>query len=161
MRLFTFSFFTILIIVIDQITKALARNSLAVGESITVIPGVFDFTLVYNTGIAFGLFPNAGVWLAPIAIVVTFIAGYAYIRAIAKDKIFSLAMILISAGALGNFIDRIFHNGKVTDFIDIRIIHVFNIADMSISIAVGLLLLRWMLELKTELSKHKSTTESK
>lgn len=160
MRLLTFSFFTILIIVIDQITKALARNSLAVGESITVIPGMFDFTLVYNTGIAFGLFPNAGVWLAPIAIVVALIAGYAYVHAIAKDKMFSLAMILISAGALGNFIDRIFHHGKVTDFIDIRIIHVFNIADMSISIAVGLLLFRWMLELKTEIAKHKSTTES-
>ena len=122
------------LIALDQLTKAIARSSMAEGEFITVIPRVLDFTLVYNQGIAFGMLQGLGVWLAPIALVMSGFAYWLYIKRDRNDKLQGLVAILIAAGAIGNVIDRIVMQ-RVTDFINIKIVPVFNFADIYITIS--------------------------
>ncbi len=134
------------LLAIDQATKFWVRSHMSLGEFRTLIPGILDLRYVENTGIAFGLLQGLGIWLAPIAVLVALIATIGYFKASPQDRSFRSAMILVSAGALGNFLDRAFLNGRVTDFIDLQIIHVFNLADVSISSAVAILLVRGILE---------------
>lgn len=104
------------------------------GEFVTVIPNVLDFTLVYNQGIAFGLLQGLGIWLAPIALIMSVFAYWLYIKREPNDRLQGLVGILIAGGAIGNVIDRIAMQ-RVTDFINIRIIPVFNFADIYITIS--------------------------
>lgn len=156
MRLLKYVSWVTLILVIDQLTKWIARSSLVEAQQVDVIPGVLQFTLVYNTGVAFGLFQDFGVWLAPIAFVVAVVAAIAYSKLETGERLYRVALILVGAGAIGNFIDRIFNAGKVTDFINIHIIHVFNVADMCITIAVVLLMIKFIMDAKQEAAKDKA-----
>lgn len=135
-----------LLLAVDQTTKALVRATLVEGQTRALWPGKIEFTLVYNEGIAFGMFPGIGIYLAPLAIIVAIVGGYAFLRSRPQDSLFRLGMVLMSAGALGNFVDRVFFRGKVTDFIDLKFIHVFNIADACITIAAVILFFHWMAE---------------
>lgn len=146
---------------LDQITKSTIRTNFVPGQSYVVIPGIFELTLVYNTGIAFGLFPNAGIWLAPTAVLVSIAATFGYLYAPSNFRLFSASMLLVTAGALGNFTDRIFHGGRVTDFIDIKIIHVFNLADFYITLAVTLLVIHWIFVAKQDLAAPATEKEDK
>lgn len=122
------------LILIDQLTKAIARANMAEGEFITVIPPVLDFTLVFNKGIAFGMLQGLGGWLSPIALAMTGFAYWLYIKRDPKDRLQALVAILVAGGAIGNVIDRI-TMGRVTDFINIKVIPVFNFADIYITIS--------------------------
>lgn len=152
-KLARFILFIVIFLAFDQITKSSIRSNLVPGQSIAVIPGIFELTLIYNTGIAFGLFPNAGIWFAPTAVIVSVAATVGYLYAPPNFRLFSASMLLVTAGALGNFTDRIFHKGRVTDFIDIKIIHVFNLADFYITLGVALLVIHWVFA-----AKHDSVT---
>lgn len=138
----------VLIVVLDQATKALVRSSLPLHESVTIIPGFLDFTHVRNTGAAFGMlndlhFPGKTVLLSLIA--VGALVGIAmYSAALATDqRLARVGLALISGGAAGNLIDRI-AGGSVVDFIDAywRSWHfwTFNVADSAITIGVTLML---------------------
>ena len=59
-----------LLLAADQAIKFWARHALTERGSLTVIPNVFDLTLTYNKGVAFGLFQGAGVLLAPVAVAI-------------------------------------------------------------------------------------------
>lgn len=142
----SFALWMSVLVALDQITKWLVRANLVEHQQVTVIPGVFDLNLVYNEGIAFGLLQGAGLWLAPLAALVAIVAAAAHFRSSPKEKLFRLAMILLAAGAIGNLIDRLFRGGRVTDFIDIKIIHVFNVADACITVAAVLLALHWLFQ---------------
>jgi signal peptidase II len=126
------------LIALDQLTKALARANMAEGEFITVIPRLLDFTLVYNQGIAFGLLQGMGLWLAPVAVIMSLFAYWLYIRREPNDRLQGVVGILIAGGAIGNLIDRIAMQ-KVTDFLNIKIIPVFNFADIYITVAFAVM----------------------
>lgn len=138
----------VILLILDQLTKWWVRTHLSEGQFVTVIPSAFDMTLVYNRGIAFGFMPGAGVWLTPLAALVAILAAFGYVRSATHEKLFRASMVLLAAGALGNLIDRLFNGGKVTDFIDIKIIHVFNVADACITLAAALLIIHWLSEIK-------------
>ncbi|MGI8924348.1 MAG: signal peptidase II [Fimbriimonadales bacterium] len=159
MRPAPFFIWFVALLIFDQLTKWLVRKNLAEGEFVTVIPYIFDLTLVYNRGIAFGLFQGAGVLLSPLAALVAVFAGIGYLRSKPQEKLFRVGMVLLAAGALGNLVDRVFGGGKVTDFIDIKIIHVFNVADACITIAATLLIIHWVLELRNQSSPRVDTTQ--
>ena len=139
------SFFTTFaVVLLDRMTKAFFSGLLSYGESVPVIKNIFHFTLVHNTGIAFGLFKDQGavfIVVPVIAIVLLFFNIYYYRR---NDEVLShtyiLSFALILGGAVGNLIDRVAY-GYVIDFIDFRIWPVFNIADSAISI--GAVLIGW------------------
>ena len=127
------------LISIDQLSKYFAYTLLKPAGSITVIEGVFNLTYVENTGAAFGLFQGARWFFVVITILI--ICGIVYYyRSLPKEKAYNkarFALILITAGALGNFMDRI-RNGYVVDFFQAGFIDfpVFNIADSYVVIGV-------------------------
>lgn len=134
----------ILILIADQISKSILFSNLYLGESIPVIPNIFHITMVYNTGIAFGLFKNQTVLFSAvsffvIALIIFSILDQRKRKEVSYVEIFALYLIL--SGAIGNLIDR-FRLGFVVDFLDFRVWPVFNIADSAITIGVILILIR-------------------
>jgi signal peptidase II len=132
-----------LALVLDQAVKYWVRFAAegVEGRSLAVLwPNVFELKLVYNEGIAFGMFQGAGVWLTPIAALIAGGATWYSLRHKHEPKSTHITMALLCAGALGNLIDRI-ALGKVTDMFWIRAIDfpVFNVADVCITVA-GVLL---------------------
>ncbi|MFN8390643.1 MAG: signal peptidase II [Bdellovibrionota bacterium] len=140
----------LLIVALDQWTKFLAGQHLALGVPAAVIPGLFNFTLVYNPGAAFGMFselPDA--WRRITLAIVSGIALIVVLRFMAKeakhDRASQYALIAILSGAVGNLIDR-YRFDSVVDFLDFywKNYHwpAFNIADSAISIGVVVLMFR-------------------
>lgn len=142
----------VLTLVLDQATKAWARNALAEHQSPGFPwPGVFELTLTYNKGIAFGMLQGAGVFLAPIAVAIAVAAWMYSHRNDGDGPLSHSAMALLASGALGNLYDRVVL-GKVTDLFWFRLINfpVFNVADACITVAAGLLILKWSREFFAE-----------
>lgn len=138
-----------LIVVLDQLTKALIRSKLALHDSINVVPGMLDITHVRNTGAAFGMLNDmqfrykAGVMVL-IAIVALVAVGMYATTLPRGQRVARLGLALILGGAVGNLIDRAMA-GYVIDFVDVywRGIHfwAFNVADSAITVGVVLMLL--------------------
>lgn len=126
----------------DQITKALARTNLDADKSLSLIKGFLSLTLVKNKGVAFGLLRHGSVnvFLIIAGLVVLAILIYLLIYR-PSSLLIRVALALIAAGSLGNFIDRAYFK-QVTDFIDINFWPVFNVADSSIVTGTALLLVK-------------------
>lgn len=130
-----------IVIALDQITKHTLAASIAVGESRKFLPGI---TLVHdrNTGVAFTLFAGGGALvLVFTGVALALLIGY-FLRRPNKEWLW-LPTGMLTGGAIGNLIDRI-ANGAVTDFIKLPHWPAFNVADMSITF--GVLVLLWVLE---------------
>ena len=128
------------VLLLDQLTKALANRFLIPGASQPVFPPVFHLTLVENQGIAFGLFQNGEkILLAVISASICVLAAVGFYSHSERMKV-QWGIGLILGGAVGNWVDRI-RLGAVIDFLDFRIWPVFNLADMAITIGVGLFFL--------------------
>jgi signal peptidase II len=135
-----------LIVALDQWTKSLVRNNIAIGT--TWLPKSFEWLSPYarivnwyNTGAAFGIFQNGSMIFATLAVIVICAIVYYFPQVDKKDWTLRLAMSMQLAGASGNLIDRLLHAGKVTDFISVGTFAVFNVADASISVGTVVLLL--------------------
>ena len=124
--------FIILIIgiIIDQITKAFALN---LTQSVECIPNVLNFTLVKNTGVAFGLGQGGNTIFIFLTIFIIIFMLAIMIASYKKEGTCNWGLFMILSGAIGNLIDRIFR-GFVVDFIDTPYIATFNIADSLIVI---------------------------
>ncbi|MCA9401660.1 MAG: signal peptidase II [Candidatus Omnitrophica bacterium] len=135
---------TVFIVIFDRITKNYFEDLLDLGQTLPVIPDIFHFTLVYNTGIAFGLFKDQGVVfiIIPVIAIILLVFNIYYFRQNGEviSRGYMLAFSLILAGAMGNLYDRITY-GYVIDFFDFRIWPVFNIADSAITI--GAVIIAW------------------
>jgi signal peptidase II len=137
------------IVVLDQITKVLVRQSIALGDSRTIIAGFLDLTHVQNTGAAFGLLNSVDFpykpWIMIVVASVALIAIAAYGTQLGfHDRIARLGLALILGGAFGNLLDRAII-GHVTDFVDVYwgVSHfwAFNVADAAINVGAALVLL--------------------
>jgi len=128
---------TFTIVLLDRATKVYFSELLDFGESIPLIQDIFHLTLVYNTGMAFGLFKDYGVVfiVIPIIAIILLIFNIYYYRRNndALNRTYIVAFSLILGGAIGNLVDRIRY-GHVIDFLDFRIWPVFNIADSAITV---------------------------
>ena len=144
----------IVVIALDQWTKALVVANLSPPETRSPIPIIGDYLTIYyiqNSGAAFSLLANNVVLAVLIGVAICVIA-YLYARIFNTGPLaFKLIFGLIIGGAAGNLIDRAIRGGYVVDFIFFRIpqigyhFAVFNIADASISIGVVLLFLSILL----------------
>ena len=132
---------------LDQLSKFFITSSLTEGSSIELLP-ILNLTLIFNSGIAFSLFDDNGVWGRWVLVgLVTLVLLY-LARILIKEKNLSsyesLALTLILCGGAGNLIDRIFI-GHVVDFIHVFYqeysFYVFNFADSYITIGVTLYLI--------------------
>lgn len=131
---------TILLFAADQATKFLTVNFLNEGQSVSVIKNILDFTRCHNTGGPWSIFDQSR-WIFIAVTIIVFAAEIIYIKKYGlKHTLSRLSVSLITAGALGNFADRLFR-GYVVDMIDVNFFNypVFNFAD--ICIVVGCVLL--------------------
>ena len=150
----------IVIVVVDQITKALIRQMVPLYSSVTIVPGFLDLTHVRNPGAAFGIlqtveFPFKSV-IIPVIATAALIAVGVYSASLAHhQRIARIGLSLIIGGAAGNLIDRIVA-GSVVDFVDFywRTWHfwAFNVADSAITFGVTIMILD-MIGIGTHVSK--------
>lgn len=141
-------------LVLDQVTKILARSALEAGESVPVIDGFWDWHLAYNTGAAFSMFGDAAfgrILLTAVAFLAVGIIVYMARSAINRRSLLSLAAIL--GGTVGNLIDRVAF-GHVTDFVFWHWHEhpwpIFNVADVALVVGIGILLIDMFAARKTE-----------
>ena len=142
---FRFIILIISLVAIDLVSKSIAINNLLFGESSTTFLPFIELLLIYNSGIAFGIFDNSGMLASNILLLLTFLILFYLIWMIIyepqKNKKYSLS--IITAGALGNIIDRVI-DGQVTDFLHLEILNfsffIFNFADAFITIGALLII---------------------
>ena len=141
-------FLSAIVVLADQITKIFAVKYLLGRPPVVIVPGFFDFSLVYNTGAAFGLLNEAEGWqnvfFIVIATLVSVFLVFSLYRLNRSDTQIAIAFALILGGAIGNVVDRV-QQGYVVDFIHwfYQDWHwpTFNIADSAITIGAVLLVL--------------------
>ncbi len=125
-----------LIVILDQITKFVAKAKLKPVGNIDLIQGVFSLSYVENRGAAFGFFKDNKILLIGVTTLITIFIFYYIVKFKDVSKLFRLSLIMIAAGAVGNLIDRI-SLGYVVDFIhfyykNVFDFPVFNIADINV-----------------------------
>jgi signal peptidase II len=130
-----------LVVLIDQVTKALVRNGVEIGEEDSILPAV---TLVHvrNTGVAFGAFSGGGIIVVVLVALALSALLFYFVTHIDKPLIW-LPTGMLLGGSIGNIIDRV-RDGAVTDFVKLPAWPAFNVAD--ISITFGVLVLLWVIE---------------
>ena len=136
-----FILLSILIILIDQLTKLLISYNYKSFINIDFL--LFKLDFVKNYGAAFNIFSGSRIFLSIISIIFSIILFYLIIRKSSTNILDYYSYSFILGGTVGNGIDRII-NGYVIDFINLNIINfpVFNIADLSINIGFIILVYR-------------------
>ena len=133
----------------DQLTKKVVTQAMVQHESITVIQNFLNITYIHNRGAVFGLgssvtSPYLSWGLSILSIVSLGIILVYFLRLNVRNPRMYFGLSLVLGGALGNLYDRLRH-GYVIDFVDMHWFEhhwpFFNVADMSICIGVGLLLI--------------------
>jgi len=128
----------VIALVLDQLTKWQVIERLSVGES-WPSTGLFRFTHAWNTGTAFSLFQGQGDILTWVSLGAVAVLTWIYKSINDPPWVLRIAFGLQFGGAIGNIVDR-FRLGHVTDFIDVGVWPVFNIADSSIVVGIGLMI---------------------
>ena len=137
---------SLVVVVLDQVTKQIAESSLTLYESVRVLP-IFDLTLLYNKGAAFSFLSNQGGWQRWFFIVLAIgvcavLVGWIW-RLKREEQWIAVALSLIIGGAIGNVIDRILF-GQVIDFLHFHYqqhyFPAFNVADSAITLGVMIML---------------------
>jgi len=144
---------SLLVIVVDQLTKLWIERTMVLGDSFTVMP-LLDIVRAHNYGAAFSFLDDAGGWqrwaFTVLAVGVS-IALVFWLRklALATHGLLAFGLSLIVGGAIGNVIDRIEH-GFVVDFVHVHwgphFFPAFNVADSAISVGAVLVILDSLLE---------------
>jgi signal peptidase II len=142
--LIPFAITALVVIGLDQITKAIVLAEIPLRDSIPVIDGFFKIVHVRNPGAAFSLFATAPEWFrTPFFLGITIVAVAALLviafRLPPDERVLSVALGGVLGGALGNLLDRLVH-GEVIDFLYVYWREwywpAFNVADSSITISV-------------------------
>lgn len=147
------SILAIFLIAMDQLTKYIIVKTMHIGDSISVIGDILEITSHRNYGAAWGMLQNQMTFFYIITIIVLIAIAFFYYKEACYNPIMQLGLTLIFAGAIGNFIDRLFR-GNVVDFIDTKIINydfpIFNVADACLTIGVIVLLYEMLFNQKEE-----------
>lgn len=133
------------VLALDQLTKAYALANFDAGDPQTVIPGLIRFTLHFNPGAAFSTGTGFTVVLTAIAIVVSLVVLRMARRL--RDRGWAVGLGLLLGGAVGNLVDRLVRDpapfrGHVVDFIDYAGFFVGNVADIALTFAAVVIIVR-------------------
>lgn len=149
----------ILILVLDIVSKRLVNRYIGLNGGFNVIPHLFNFVHVHNTGGAFGVGSDNGI-IRVIFIIIPVLAliglVFALIKFGRKSKVLAISLGLMAAGALGNLIDRVIL-GYVDDFIQFAFwdsFAIFNVADIGVTFGVVLFAI-YIIFIYKEPEKHK------
>ncbi|MCC8140098.1 MAG: signal peptidase II [Lachnospiraceae bacterium] len=144
---------TLLLIGLDQFSKALAVRYLMGSDPLVLWDGVFELRYLENRGAAFGLLQGQRTFFLVIGLVV-FVAVLFLFRYLSPERRYwplRLIAVFILAGAWGNMIDRI-RNGYVVDFFYFKLIDfpIFNVADIYVTVGTAVLILLVLFYYKDE-----------
>jgi signal peptidase II len=129
----------VVVVAIDQVTKAAVRHSIVQGEQRALLPGI-ELVSTRNRGVAFGLLPGSHV-IVTVLIALALLVLVVYFARHVDVPLLWLPTGMLLGGALGNVSDRL-RSGSVTDFIKLPLgWPPFNLADTSIVVGVALLFL--------------------
>jgi signal peptidase II len=147
--------FTILFVLgLDAVTKTLISLLIPYGDSITVIKDFFWLTYLKNTGAAWSMLEGQQWFFIILSSVACVVIGYFFLKSDKKQVWLRYALIFMFVGAFGNLIDRITVGG-VRDFLSFNLFGymfpVFNVADMSLNVGVGCMIVETILD---ERRKH-------
>jgi signal peptidase II len=135
-------FISVLVVVLDQITKLCVRYFFEYGKSHSIIGNWVRLTYIENPGMAFGIQIGGQTFFTLFASLATVIIFIYIIRARNEKSSLRFALALILGGAIGNLIDRFLY-GRVIDFVDIGIgtkrWYIFNVADSAVTIGMVIL----------------------
>lgn len=139
----------LLIILGDQVTKRIVSTTIEENDSIAVINNFFYFTYTNNKGAAWSML-EGHLWLFYIVTIIALIAIYSFFLKTKEHELLTrFGLVLVTAGAIGNFTDRLFF-GYVRDFLHFQLgsydFPVFNIADMAIVIGVFVVVIEMVME---------------
>ena len=154
-------------LLLDQVTKAYFNAFEVGGSAGALMPGVIEFTLVRNTGAAWGAFNEMTIFLAVLSIIICVVVFlYLFVLEPGSSVLIAVALSMIFAGGLGNLIDRLM-NGYVIDFLEFGFFDfpVFNIADIGVTCGVALFFIGyfiqwWKLEREARVGNHGERTGS-
>ncbi|MGI6046063.1 MAG: signal peptidase II [Eggerthellaceae bacterium] len=134
----------------------LSKNALAGARPGTVISTAFDpvfkIHVSFNTGGAWGVFPNSAVILGILAVVICVVVLVFFaVQRKSLSTLETVGLALIFAGGIGNALDRLI-SGAVLDFIDLSFMNfpIFNVADIGVTCGVVIFFLGIILRLKSE-----------
>lgn len=143
----------VILTALDQVSKYLAVRYLKDQTALRIIPGVLELQYLENRGAAFGMMRNMQVLFILFACIITAAAFVFFLRLSANRRFLPLRIIciLISAGAIGNMIDRI-RLGYVIDFLYVSLIDfpIFNVADIYVTVGCAALIILLIFVYKEE-----------
>ncbi|QTJ51746.1 signal peptidase II [Dolosigranulum pigrum] len=130
-----------ILIGLDQLSKYLTVQEIALGEVVPVIPNVLSLTYIRNSGAAWSILEDQMIFFYVITVVVVGALIYFLHTEGKRSSIASTGIAFIMGGAIGNFIDRL-HLKYVIDMIRLEFINfpIFNVADMALTIGVIILI---------------------
>lgn len=136
MKKYKYIFISLLIIILDQLSKYLINNNFILNKEYPLINNFFYMTNAHNTGAAFSILSGYNILL----LIITILTIYILMKNVNKN----ISFYILLGGIIGNFIDRIFL-GYVRDFLDFRIFNynfpIFNISDICICIGIFLMII--------------------
>lgn len=142
---------TLLVVLLDYITKRIISGNMVLYQSIPVIKGVFNITYVKNTGASFGMMAGARWFFVAVTVILIAAVIYYAVKNKITDKLFLVSASFVVGGGIGNLIDRI-ATGAVVDFFDFCLINfaIFNVADCFVVVGVILMAIYYIKEEKTK-----------
>ncbi len=136
-------FVTLIVVILDQLTKQLIKAHFYLTESIMILGDFFRFTYIENPGMAFGLQIAGPLFFTVFSAIACVVIFYFLYRLRTEPLLPRLALALVLGGAIGNLIDRALY-GKVIDFLDVGFgttrWPIFNIADIAVTIGMIILI---------------------
>lgn len=137
----------ILLVSADQIIKLWAIENLKNADSMQFIKfgntEILNLTYLENSGAVFGSFSGMRFMLIGVTAVMIVVCSFMLIKNYKKSKFFSWSLALVISGGIGNLIDRIFRDGRVVDYFDVKLFNfaIFNFADCCVVIGVIMLMI--------------------
>ncbi|MBR3145660.1 MAG: signal peptidase II [Bacilli bacterium] len=149
---------TILVLLLDQFIKYMINKFMEINTSIKVIPNFFSIFYVRNKGAAFSILEDSTILIIIISVIFIVILD-SYIK---KEKNFTplsvLSLGMIMGGIFGNLMDRVIYH-SVIDYLSFGNFPVFNLADIGITVGVGLLIISEILKIRKDKENDRSIQE--
>ncbi len=145
------------LVVADQLTKGIVADTFYIGQSVTVIPHVLNFTYIHNPGAVFGILKDHPWVFNTVTVICVVAAILLLVSGRVKKKLYIWAIGLVISGGIGNMIDRLSLK-YVVDFIEVKFIYfpyIFNIADCCVVIGCCLIVLQIVIETVQEYKAKK------
>ena len=127
-------------VALDRLLKWWAMTNLSLAESRPLIGEAIRLTRVHNYGGALGIFPGNGTFFVVVSSIVSLIVLFFIVRGRYHNRLLNTGLALILGGAVGNLIDRLLY-GYVLDFIEVSGFFVNNLADVCVTVGVGLIVI--------------------